>query len=392
MEKKTRVLCFQQSAVFENYGGAEYYLDDLLTSASRLLGATNVKTIIPKRNESFKLSPRTYSIEVIPFKRKGFLQKIENRYSWDYFWTALTNAQEFSPTYLLCAHVSLAPMTYLISKLTGIPYFVVALGIETWGDLLPQDEYALKRATGIVSISEWTKQILVKRGYSADRIAVVHPTLNEFYEGIPLPHRTPNLNQTLKLLTVSRLSESEQYKGQDHVLQALAKIKLSHPEWKIHYTIQGDGSDRSRLEKMTQELGLSSWVEFKKAVKDRNELTELYEASDLFIMPSRFGRWKGRWRGEGFGIVYVEAGVFGVPSIAYNCGGATDIIENEKTGILVEQDSIEDLANSICRLYENRNLLVTMGQLAHKSAKEKFSPTSMATQLKIFFEGKYEKA
>ena len=391
MVKATRLLCLQQSTVFESYGGAEYYLDDLLIAAARLLGTENVRSIVPQRTETFKISPRPYSIEIVRFKQRGLFRKIENRYGWDFFWTAYANAQDFSPTYLVCAHVSLAPLTYLISKLTKIPYFVIALGIETWGDLLPQDEWALKRANGIISISHWTKKVLVERGYDPDRVSVVHPTLNEFFEAIPLPERTPNTSGSLRLLTISRLAETEQYKGHDHVLRALYQIKQLHPDWKIHYTIQGEGADKDRLAALVQELALETWVEFKGAVNDRNSLTEIYQSSDLFIMPSRFGRWGGRWRGEGFGIVFVEAGVFGVPSIAYNCGGATDIIENDKTGLLVDPDNVEKLASAISRFYENRTLLVSMGKMAHESAKTKFSPSSMVLQLKHFFGKSYAK-
>lgn len=382
--KEQRILCLQPTSIFERYGGAEYYLDDLLSQAAALLGNGKVRALVPRRGDSFSLFQRPYTVEAVQFKRQGLLGKIENRYSSDYFWTAMANISEFKPTLLLCAHVSLAPMTMALSRLSKIPYTVIALGIETWGNLWPQDEYALRNANRILAISDWTRQILVKRGYNADRISIVHPTINEQFESLPTP--THSKSETLRLLTVSRLDANEQYKGQDHVLEALHHLRAKSPKTKFHYTIQGDGTDKTRLERLTETLGLSKEVSFTPAKRDRNELIETYKNSDLFIMPSRFGRWNNKWHGEGFGIVYVEAAMVGVPSIAYDCGGVKDIIRSGENGILVPQDNKEALADAILLFDEKKTLSAEMGKKAYSIAKSSFGPAQMRTSLKTFLE------
>ncbi|MBY0372325.1 glycosyltransferase, partial [bacterium] len=195
-------------------------------------------------------------------------------------------------------------------------------------------------------------------------------------------------------LSVSRLDATEQYKGQDHVLEALAQLRQTHPQLEFRYTIQGDGSDRPRLEALARELGLGEITRFTGSVKDRTELENLYAQSDLFVLPSRYGRWQRKWRGEGFGIVYLEAAAFGVPSLAYDCGGVKDIFTSEKDGWLAAPDDIPALAQALATLAQDRTRLAALGRAA-KARTEVFTKRSVArewaaaaTQLKALRPGK----
>lgn len=375
--RENRILCLQPSSIFERYGGAEYFFDDLLTQAAQVLRPGHVRTIVPRREENFSLVPRLYSIEAVRFRRKGLLQKIENRYSNDFFWTALANTTEFKPSFLLCAHVSLAPLTFALSRLTKLPYYTIALGIETWGNLWPQDEFALKHSHGILSISQWTKEILIKRGYDPEKIFVIHPTVNKTFGTLPPPRRTVREDQPLKLFTPARLDAGEKYKGQDHVIEALKLFREANPTVPVQYTIQGDGADKERLQNLANALKVNDIVHFRSATKDRDALLAGYQDSDLLIMPSRFGRWDGKWHGEGFGIVYIEAAMLGVPSIAYNCGGVKDIIRNNENGLLVPPEDKKGLATAIERFALDKPLSIQMGARAYDIAKNLFSPEQM---------------
>ncbi|MBM4318320.1 MAG: glycosyltransferase family 4 protein, partial [Deltaproteobacteria bacterium] len=106
---------------------------------------------------------------------------------------------------------------------------------------------------------------------------------------------------------------------------------------------------------------------------------------DIFIMPSRFGYWNNSWKGEGFGIVYVEAALFGIPSIAYRCGGVTDIIEDQKNGILVEPDNVEELAEAIIGLGQDKQRIVELGESARKMALQQFTPEKIQLEMKNAF-------
>jgi phosphatidylinositol alpha-1,6-mannosyltransferase len=116
-------------------------------------------------------------------------------------------------------------------------------------------------------------------------------------------------------------------------------------------------------------------------VAQRKDFEAVYREADLFVMPSRFGRWDGRWRGEGFGIVYLEAAAFGLASVAYDCGGATDIIRHGENGMLVEPDNIAELARTIESLAKRRSLAEGMGRKAHEMVMRQFTRATIREQL-----------
>lgn len=378
LQEPPRVLYVLHASVFEAFGGIEYYLDDVISMTVDVFGAENVRIVAPLAGKP--QVERPYAVRFAPRPKNTILRKIYNRFSPNLFALAQTEIDDFNPTLIVNSHVSLGPLVWALSQRNHIPYLTVVYGIEAWGHLKPQDEYTLKRSHGIISISRWTKQIMTKRGYDSSLFEIVSPRLPQHFDHVVPPKRETKKNR-LHMITISRLDGSEAYKGHDHVLQAIAKLKNSAPHLDLHYTIQGNGSDRPRLEKLSTSLGLDSQVTFKDSVKERDELEKSYANTDCFIMASRFGRWDKRWRGEGFGIVYVEAAAFEVPSIAYNCGGATDIIVHDKTGYLVEPDHIDHLAAAIQRMAENPESRKKMGESAREHVFKTFAGPSFRKSL-----------
>ncbi len=382
-----KILALQTTSVFEQYGGVEYYLDDLLKAFASIHGSESIVSIIPQR-APFRTFPvassDTYRTVAVPSARTGLLRRFQNRLPFQLILRALTESRQLRPDRILCGHVSLGPAVYCLSKWLRVPYISVVYGIDCWGNLFPQDEWCLRRSDKIISISHWTKNQLVERGYPPSKIEVIHPIIAA---DLVNKRRVHAPNKTFSLLTVSRLDSRERYKGHDDVLEALAQLRKRSKDRSFRYTIQGSGDDRSRLIQKTQDLNLSDWVDFVDATHSRSELRLLYAKADLFIMPSRFGIWDGRWRGEGFGIVYAEAGALGVPSIAYRCGGATDIIEHGKTGLLVTPDNIPELAHSMEYCMDNPDQLAALGENARVRVNSLFTFEQMKGAAARLFSG-----
>jgi glycosyltransferase involved in cell wall biosynthesis len=173
------------------------------------------------------------------------------------------------------------------------------------------------------------------------------------------------LNLTLSrkiILTVARLVGAERYKGYDTMLSALASVRRSVPE--VHYIIAGDGPDRRRVEGLVQELGLSDCVTLVGFVPDA-ELVDYYNLCDVFAMPSK---------GEGFGIVYLEAMACGKPVLAGNKDGSVDALRGGDFGVLVDPDSIEEISAALIQLLQKRHphFLVNHPDLLRKSVIEVF--------------------
>jgi len=373
-----RLLFLQYNSIFENYGGIEYYLDDLIKLAGETYGYHSIHSIIPKRGK-LRDCKVPYAATFVPLASNPFLRKLENRLSPAYFGKAKRLIKEFRPSLLINTHVKLGPLTYLLSKLSRIPYVTVVYGVDCWGRLWPQDEFCLRRSQGIVSISEWTQKVLVDRGYGSEKISIIHPRISTEFEN-QAERRMPG---QFTLLSISRLDPSERYKGQDDVLKALAILKKKgNLHWK--YIIMGDGEDKERLQALTKELDLQAIVEFRGSVKEREDLRNVYRQASVYVMPSKFGFMDGRWCGEGFGIVYAEAGAMGVPSVAYRCGGATDVIEDRVTGRLVQPHNPEALAQALFELGSRPSLVERMGKTARKRIQESFTRPAIRKQLQNF--------
>lgn len=385
LSEPKRILFLQSDSVFERFGGIEHYLDDLITLAGEVYGFENLRTLIPRRREQLSDLERPYRPEFVRFSKSPLLQKLQNRFSPAYYRRARKLLEEFRPNLIFNTHVSLGPMAHALARATKIPTLTCVYGIDCWGGLWRQDEWALRRASRIVSISHWTQKVLVDRGYDPARFRIIHPRIGTQYETVQA--KSDRAEGPLVMLSVSRLDASEQYKGQDHVLQAMAKLRARSPELDLRYIIHGEGDDRPRLENLARSLGLEDRVQFPGFVQDRSELHAVYRSADVFVMPSRFGHWDGRWRGEGFGIVYAEAAAFGVPSVAYNCGGVTDIVRDGETGRLVEPDNLEALASALEDLARNREQLQRMGNRAREDVLKRFTRPAIATELESALEG-----
>jgi Glycosyl transferases group 1/Glycosyl transferase family 2 len=144
-----------------------------------------------------------------------------------------------------------------------------------------------------------------------------------------------------KLLTVSRLVER---KGHRKILEAMVQI----PD--VTYTIVGDGAMKRALEEDVKRLGLEDRVTFLQFVSD-GKLPELYASHDIFVMPTT----KTDTDREGFGIVYLEAGLFGLPVIATRQPGVDEAVIDGETGLLIE-DTISALVAAISRLVGDKEL------------------------------------
>lgn len=382
--QKGSVLFLQHDSIFESYGGVQYYIDDFLTFLSNLYGPNQLKVLLAQRTDNFKIQSRPYSIETIRLSQ-GLFRKVENRLSLKFFSKALEMIRSHKPSVIISSHLSLAPMAAILSTLTRTPFLVIAYGFEVWGNFQPQDQWALKKADGIISISYWTKAILEKQGFEGKKISIVHPSISSEMINPSSVTKTDDTS-TLRLLTISRLDSNEQYKGHDHVLEALKIIKDKKIPVSLNYTIQGTGDDLPRLQKLTENYGLQDSVIFLPSVKNRESLKNIYQSHDVFIMPSRFGFWNKSWKGEGFGIVYVEAALFGVPSIAYRCGGVTDIIQDQETGILVEPDDVQGLAKAIIGLAQDKQRIVELGGKAREMALQRFTPERIELEMQKAFE------
>ena len=198
----------------------------------------------------------------------------------------------------------------------------------------------LPRARHLIANSHYTEQALLRQNPAcAGRTSVAWVGVSAHF--FDVTHR-PATDGVKRLITVCRLAEPR--KNVERVLQALARLKSSH---EFLYTVVGDGHDRSRLEALTQELGLSDRVCFAGSVSP-DALMDVYAEADLLVMASSIAPGSH----EGFGIVYVEAAASGVPSLAARLAGAAEAVSDGVSGMFVDEPTVESLTAKLGHFFD----------------------------------------
>jgi glycosyltransferase involved in cell wall biosynthesis len=151
------------------------------------------------------------------------------------------------------------------------------------------------------------------------------------------------------ILTVTRMVSSEGYKGVDHMIQAMQVLRALVPD--AIYLIVGEGDDRPRLSELAIRLGVQDKVVFVGQRTDE-EVAFYHSAASIYAMPSR---------GEGMGLVFLEAMASGKPVVAAREAAAPELVLEGKTGLLVKYGDIAELVSSLARLLNNPALRVNMG-------------------------------
>ena len=153
--------------------------------------------------------------------------------------------------------------------------------------------------------------------------------------------------KTPRLITVSRFDKR---KNHEKVIMALRNLKQIYPN--IVYICVGYGEEEDNIKKLVKELDLEAQVMFFKDIS--NDLKNaLVAKSDIFVMPSIIYKKSV----EGFGIAYVEAAQYGIPSLGGKDGGAADAIDHEKTGLICDGNNLDDIYSSINTMLENKKYL-----------------------------------
>ena len=208
----------------------------------------------------------------------------------------------------------------------------------------------LNNVDHVVANSNYTKNLAIDLGVDEKKIVVINPGVDPVVE-VPKKY-LDEAEEILKgkknrLITVSRFDKR---KNHEKVIMAVRNLKEIYPD--IIYTCIGYGDEEEKLKKLVVELKLEDQVTFLKDIPTDLK-NALIAKSNIFVMPSIIYKKSV----EGFGIAYVEAAQYGVPSIGGKDGGAADAIIHEKTGLICDGNKLEDIYSSIETLFiENKYL------------------------------------
>jgi len=257
--------------------------------------------------------------------------------------SGLAHAVFGRPAFILTTHPHFMKALRWLGK--GTPTLVSAHGIEVWGHLEGAFGEALRRASTVLPVSQFTAKVLETEGHvPVSQIQVLPNTFREdlFFPGPKSPallNRYGLQPEQPVILTIGRLAASERYKGQDQIIQALPVILKQMPN--LRYLIGGRGDDEARLRCLVNELGVEHAVTFCGFIPEE-ELVEHYRLADLYAMPST---------GEGFGIVFLESLACGRPCLVGDQDASPEPLDNGRLGIVVNPREPAAIATAILAFF-----------------------------------------
>jgi phosphatidylinositol alpha-1,6-mannosyltransferase len=260
-----------------------------------------------------------------------------------------------------------------LKKFRSVPYVILSHGNDLYYSMgnkidRPVAYNLLHNASLVFSNSHETAKRIRQKGYQGP-LQILHPgvDIDEFRPDIDTSEILQKYNPEKKkvILSISRLS---QRKGHENVLKALCTVIKKVPD--VLYLIAGDGEERDYLRKLVYELGLQRFVLFIGHVR-QELLPALYCSCDVFVLPALVKN-KGQDY-EGFGIVYSEASACSKPIIAGRSGGVKDAVIDGVTGILVDPENVDQIAQNLIRLLTDKEYARWLGENGRKRVEEKLT-------------------
>jgi len=334
--KIRRVLLLTPS--LRQVGGVQSYTRQLIAGLNEVLGKDNVRVV---------------EVGALPVARARGSTAIPAWAKSRFAASAAAVAITWRPDLIVCVHIGVAPVARLIQSLTNARYWLVLHGIEVWDALAPAKLRALRAADRHISLSRFTLQAATERHSLNPPNPIWLPpyldTRANLFGGNSVSH---------VVLTVGRLSASERYKGHDVMLEAWPGVvaRLSDAS----YWIVGDGDDRARLESKVTQLGVGESVKFLGSLTG-DALQDCYARCDLFAMPAMSEPFASPSRGEGFGLVYVEAMAHGKPVLAAKTGAPGEFIRDGEFGMLVDPADANEVRDALLTLLSDNQHSRTMG-------------------------------
>jgi len=287
------------------------------------------KFFIKKLNENYielwsKILIRTNYFYNIYKIRKAHLEKvlsitnidvIHAHVSYPGGYIAYLLSKEFNIPYIITEHMSPFPFESLIKNSKPIEelkmavnnaYKVIAVSNHQKKEFL---SFGLKEPILIPNFIDEDEYKIAKRGNNSDRFVFLSVGALNFQKGIDL---------LIKSIAISKLCD------------------------KAEFRIVGDGPLYKEYKKLAIEMNVDKCIKFLGRLT-RDEVKKEFEKCNCFVLPSRH---------ESFGVVYIEALACGKPVIATKCGGPEDIVNN-KVGLLIEKENIEELAEALKFMFAN---------------------------------------
>jgi phosphatidylinositol alpha-1,6-mannosyltransferase len=267
---------------------------------------------------------------------------------------------------VVAGHPNLAPvaraMCIVAPRMKSI---VCTHGVEVWEPLSRMRRMALRAVDIVLAPSKYTAEhVAAVQGVTTTKIRALPWALDPQFEALaPQAAKAAapaGFPAGRVVLTVGRWRADERYKGMDTLITALPRLLPRWPD--LQLAAVGEGDDRAWLEDLAEETGVRQHVHFLCGLSYA-ELAACYAHCEMFALPSK---------GEGFGLVYLEAMACAKPVIGGAHGGAPEVIQDSKTGYLVPHGDAAQLATAIETLLADPAAELEMGRRGKQRVENEF--------------------
>lgn len=242
---------------------------------------------------------------------------------------------------VVCGHINLLPLASPLARRLATPILLIVHGIDAWqptGRFLT--DAAARRVEAFAAVSRFTAERFRAWTGRPESCGHLIPNCVDLAAFAPGPPRSDLLDRyglTGKrvVMTLSRLPGRERHKGVDEVIELMPDLRREMPD--LVYLVAGDGEDRARLEAKARALGVGEAVIFAGYIAEE-EKADHYRLADAFVLCGR---------GEGFGIVLLEAMACGIPVVASSRDASREAVAEGALGELADPDDSNALGAAI---------------------------------------------
>lgn len=229
----------------------------------------------------------------------------------------------------------------------------------------------------VICHSKNEKELLSSFSLPDEKIRIV-PAGVDFkrFETLPSPDRfreVYNINERI-ILYAGRLASN---KGLKHLIDAMPSIISQFNDTTL-VMIGEDEGQRKMLEERAKKLNIKDKVVFTGHIIDDELFRSAYSACDVFVLPSEY---------EAFGLVLLEAMACEKPCVATKVGGVPEVLEEGKTGVLVEYGNSDKLAKAIIELLGDENRRKNMGRAGRERVKDNYTWPKIVDRLEEIYKG-----
>jgi colanic acid/amylovoran biosynthesis glycosyltransferase len=264
-----------------------------------------------------------------------------------------------------------------LSRSLGVPLMGVFGGSDVNKEfLMPRyranyEELISIPAARFLTVADYLRKKLISYGGQSNRLFTWHRGV-DLDRVKPAEHAQADQNRPVKALVTARLLE---VKGHEFLVKALGLLRQRNIDVELHAL--GDGPLQGELEQLANQLGVTDLVKFHGHVSHAT-VREMLSQADLYVHPSVKC---SEGKIEGVPNAVMEAHAAGLPVVASDSGGISEVVVADKTGFLVPERDPEALADRIAVLAKDRALRIEMGQRGRDHVRTEFALPTQSRRL-----------